>query len=66
MSEKLITLLRTELRTCDCPRPINGATDNSTNWCVNNGHCGCVRGALLGVDGYDDEPLDFTQLKEQP
>lgn len=30
-----------------CPRPINGAADDSAAWCVLAGHCGCDHGYKL-------------------
>jgi hypothetical protein len=30
-----------------CPRPINGETDFSKQWCQRNGHCGCEDRAVL-------------------
>lgn len=44
-----VAALKAELRQCPCPRPINGAPDESTAWCVDHGHCGCDRKSLLGA-----------------
>jgi len=42
--------LRAALMMSNCPRPINNAEHDSTVWCCQNGHCGCGRNHLLGIE----------------
>jgi hypothetical protein len=42
-----VAALEAALREERCPRPINGATDESIGWCVNTDHCGCKYRRLL-------------------